>query len=78
MDTIRPYKKYIDIVCFFKLQQEGIEKEIKQLTFCVLNWNTASIKFYKNRGAFDMTVRDNLHVFRVENPQPKTDKNNKL
>ncbi|XP_040262374.1 spermidine/spermine N(1)-acetyltransferase-like protein 1 [Bufo bufo] len=46
------------------ISQVAIERRCSSLYFLVLSWNTASIEYYKRRGAANLSEEDGWHLFR--------------
>ncbi|KAL7637281.1 UNVERIFIED_CONTAM: hypothetical protein RMT77_012016 [Armadillidium vulgare] len=43
----------------------GLEKGCCRTDFTVLAWNTPSIEFYLKKGAYDLTTKEEWHLFRM-------------
>ena len=54
-------KKYIS---YFIFAQFAVEENCARMDFSVLNWNPAE-KFYKRKGAIDITKSDGWHIYRM-------------
>lgn len=61
----------VTVMCYIFVQ-DGEENGIKRCLLCAHNWNTRALEFYKHRGAYNWSSRDNVSVFKVENPELKT------
>lgn len=49
--------------------QEGLKRGCSRTDFAVLGWNVPSIEFYKKKGAFDLTEKEDWHLFRMNKEQ---------
>lgn len=47
------------------LMEEAMRQECVCMQWCVLNWNIKAIDFYKSLGAYDLTLKDNIHMYRL-------------
>ncbi|KAM3912099.1 spermidine/spermine N(1)-acetyltransferase-like protein 1 [Leptodactylus fuscus] len=47
-----------------KISQESLEQRCSSMYFLVLCWNTASVQFYKRRGAANLSEDNGWHLFR--------------
>ncbi|OWF44448.1 diamine acetyltransferase 2-like [Mizuhopecten yessoensis] len=54
---------------FQAVTQVGVEKDCQRMQWVVLNWNKPSIDFYKSRGAWDVTAKENWNIFRMDRPE---------
>ncbi|XP_069104051.1 thialysine N-epsilon-acetyltransferase-like [Argopecten irradians] len=50
---------------FSQVAQIGLAQDCQILKWEVYNWNTASIEFYKKRGAYDVTETTDLNVYQM-------------
>ncbi|XP_021372058.1 diamine acetyltransferase 2-like [Mizuhopecten yessoensis] len=48
-----------------RVAQDVVENGCVLLEWCVLNYNTSAIEFYKSKGAIDLTETDRIHVYRL-------------
>lgn len=46
----------------------GVDLDCQRMQWVVLSWNQRSIDFYKARGAFDVTSKENWNIFRMDRP----------
>ena len=49
---------------FKTVVEEGKRQECFCMQWCVLNWNTKALDFYKSVGAFDLTLAKKIHMYR--------------
>lgn len=57
-------KSHPDLSYFSCFPQKAVERKCCSLDWIVLNWNPAQ-KFYKQRGAIDLTHTEMWHLFRT-------------
>ncbi|KAK3094924.1 hypothetical protein FSP39_007931, partial [Pinctada imbricata] len=44
----------------------AVNKDCQRLDFTVLGWNKPSIDYYFRQGAFDLTAKEDWHMFRMK------------
>ncbi|XP_033731252.1 diamine acetyltransferase 2-like [Pecten maximus] len=54
---------------FNAVAQIGVEQDCQRMQWVVLSWNKPSIEFYKARGAWDVTAKENWNIFRMDRPE---------
>lgn len=48
------------------------ERNCSCVQWCVLNWNTKAIGFYQYAGAYDLTLKDDCHMYRLTKDKYET------
>lgn len=54
------------IKLFRFITQTAKEQECVGMQWCVLNWNKKAIDFYNGLGAYDYTLKDKRHMYRLD------------
>lgn len=54
-----------------RITEVARERDCFCVQWCVLNYNTKAIEFYKHAGAFDLTLKENCHMYRINKDQFK-------
>ncbi|XP_067933593.1 thialysine N-epsilon-acetyltransferase-like [Watersipora subatra] len=50
---------------FMAVVEEAQKRRSACMQWCVLNWNSKAIDFYKSLGAFDLTLSQDIHMYRL-------------
>ncbi|XP_033759732.1 diamine acetyltransferase 2-like isoform X1 [Pecten maximus] len=45
--------------------QDVLDNGCVLMEWCVLNWNSNAIEFYKSKGAFDLTEAEHVHIYKM-------------